>query len=253
MMTMDTKTPQLENRLIQQVLDRGFVYLVDAMGGDHSVVQAARVCYLSVSRDPALDKKLLRRLWDSEHMTPFEHCVLKFHVKAPLFVARQWMRHRSSSYNEMSQRYAEVTDDFYVPDEWRAQDPKDKQGSHGGISMPNSVFSTEEVEKHCAESLAIYRRLLDRGVAREMARMVLPTNVFTQFYWTVNARNFLAFVKLRSEKHAQWEMRQYSNAMWRVFAKHMPWTAEAFLAGLDLQRYVAEGGGTAGPCQGDLA
>lgn len=232
-----------------KVLDRGFVHYVEGMGYDRGVVQAARVCYKGPgTKTPAEDKKLVAYLMAHEHMTPFEHAVLKFHVKAPLFVARQWFRHRSSSYNEESQRYAEVAEEFYYPAQWRAQGGAGKQGSQASSAISDHL-ETEKLGETCAFAMARYRQALDRGVAKEMARMHLPVNVYTSWYWTVSARNLMAFIKLRSEKHAQWEIRQYSNALWQLWAPSMPWTAEAFLANLgQKQNYVSEQGEITGPC-----
>lgn len=226
------------------VFDKGFVGLVEQMGGDRGVVQAARVCYRSDGlSDPVKDRKLIRYLLEHDHGTPFEHSVLKFHVKAPIFVARQWFRHRMASYNEVSGRYAEVKDEFYYPEKWRGQDQVNKQGS---IPLHDEQAGTDVLVNHCIESMSRYRVLLANGVAKEMARMVLPVNLYTEFYWTVNARSLMHFIKLRSEAHAQWEIRQYSNALWPLFAQSMPWTAEAFLGTLSLSRYQALDG-IAGP------
>lgn len=235
------------------VLDRGFVHLVEHMGGDRGVVQAARVCYKSSGLgETEKDKKLVRYLMANEHLTPFEHAVLKFHVKAPIFVARQWFRHRSSSYNEESQRYAEVAEQFYFPEKWRAQSRTNKQGSEPSPAIDDGT-ERESLMRTCNQAMVAYRQALERGVAKEMARLHLPVNVYTSFYWTVNARNLMAFIKLRSEKHAQWEIRQYSNALWQLFAPAMPWTAEAFLGTIaEPQRYIADNGEITGPCPAHL-
>lgn len=222
------------------VLDHGFVDLVEHMGGDRGVLQAARVSYRSDGlKTPAEDQKLIGFLLTHDHGTPFEHAVLKFHVKCPLFVARQWFRHRMASYNEVSGRYTELKDEFYTPAAWRAQDGVNRQGSHAalGLGTPETELYT-----HQADAMKLYRRLLERGVAKEMARLVLPVNLYTEFYWTVNARSLMNFFKLRSEAHAQWEIRQFSNALWPLFAAVMPWTAEAFLHTIPLARYQATDG-----------
>lgn len=239
---------------MDKVLDHGFVYLVDKMGGDGAVVQAARVSYRSAgNKTPDQDVKLIQYLLQHEHGTPFEHAVLKFHVKAPIFVARQWFRHRMSSYNEVSGRYTEIKDEFYFPEKWRGQDDKNKQGSSGILTGDDADCSRDILRNHSEESMARYRILLKNGASKELARMVLPVNVYTEWYWTVNARALMHFIKLRSENHAQWEIRQYSHALWRLFAGAMPWTAWAFLGTLDLSRYVTMAGdGTAGPNYGDI-
>lgn len=236
-----------------QVLDKGHLYLVEAMGGDRGVVQAARVCYrgCGLDRDPSEDVKLIRFLMANKHLTPFEHAVLKFHVKAPVFVARQWFRHRSSSYNEASQRYKPVPDEFYFPNVWRKQDAKDKQGSVASADI-DSKLENDRLMETCGTAMENYRDALERGVAKELARLHLPINAYTEFYWTINARNLMEFVRLRSEQHAQWEIRQYSNAIWPIFAREMPWTAEAFLGTIDGSKYLAGPGDIAGPNAGSF-
>jgi thymidylate synthase (FAD) len=211
-----------------KVLDKGFVRFVDFMGGDQGVVDAARVSYGGVSKGAEADKKLIDYLLKHSHLTPFEHAVFKFHVSAPIFVARQWFRHRFAAYNEVSFRYTEVKDYFYMPSAWRGQDKKNKQGSTAAAALDQDalhrLFSTQ-VEG----ALAAYKKMIEMGVAREMARMVLPVNLYTEFYWTVNARSLMNFVSLRADAHAQWEIQQYGEALARAFREKMPWTFEAFL------------------------
>lgn len=225
------------------VLDKGFVRLEDRMGGDMSVVRAARVSYGSESKTPEDDRRLIRYLLEHEHGTPFEHNAMTFHIKAPIFVARQWFRHRiGQSYNEVSMRYREAKDEFYIPAKWRA-----KAGKQGSVDadLDHDLLSFE-LQEGCEEQMARYRKALARGAAPEMARLHLPVNAYTEWYWTVNARSLMSFLKLRSEQHAQWEIRQYSNSLWEIFAWAMPWTAEAFLGTLPLARYQALDG-RAGP------
>ncbi|MDE2141714.1 MAG: FAD-dependent thymidylate synthase [Elusimicrobia bacterium] len=211
-----------------KVLDKGFVRLVDFMGGDQGVVDAARVSYGGVSKGAEADKKLIGYLLKHSHMTPFEHSVFKFHVSAPIFVARQWFRHRFAAYNEVSFRYTEVKDYFYMPEKWRGQDKKNKQGSSAAIVLDqdklHALFKTQ-----VDASLATYKQMIEMGVAREMARMILPVNLYTEFYWTVNARSLMNFVALRADGHAQLEIQAYGEAMARQFKELMPWTYEAFL------------------------
>ncbi len=210
------------------VLDLGFVRLVDFMGGDRGVVDAARVSYGGVSKGEEADRKLIVYLLKHQHMTPFEHAVFKFHVSCPIFVMRQWIRHRMASYNEISARYTEVKDEFYIPSRWRAQDVKNKQGSVSAPRLDHAKL-TGLFNKQIKACLATYRELLEAGVAREMARMVLPVNAYTQFYWTVNARSFMNFLSLRADAHAQWEIQQYAEALAAFFERKMPWTYAAFL------------------------
>lgn len=220
-----------------KVLDKGFVRLEDRMGGDHSVVRAARVSHGSKAKIPEDDRRLIRYLLEHEHGTPFEHNAFTFHVKAPIFVARQWFRHRiGQSYNEVSMRYREAPDEFYIPEKWRAQDTKNKQGS---LLSHNSIGTHWKIilDAKCQDAMGTYKQMIDDGIAREMARMVLPVNLYTEWYWTVNARSLMHFIGLRSEQHAQWEIQQYSNALWKIFQEAMPWTATAFLKTLDKKRY----------------
>jgi thymidylate synthase (FAD) len=211
-----------------KILDQGFVRLVDFMGGDQGVVDAARVSYGGVSKGAAADKKLIAYLLTHDHGTPFEHAVFKFHVKAPIFVARQWFRHRMASYNEVSFRYTEVKDSFYMPERWRGQDKKNKQGSTTAVDLDQDALRTM-FKTHVDAALVTYKKMIEMGVAREMARMVLPVNLYTEFYWTINARGLMNFVSLRADVHAQWEIQQYGEALARTFRAEMPWTYEAFL------------------------
>jgi thymidylate synthase (FAD) len=217
-----------ENREPVKVLDKGFVRLVDFMGGDQGVVDAARVSYGGKSKGSDADKKLIAYLLKHKHETPFEHAVFKFHVKTPIFVMRQWIRHRMASYNEISARYTEVKDEFYVPTKWRAQDLKNKQSSVAAPALDHAAL-TKRFAAQVDESMACYKELLAAGVARELARMILPVNAYTEFYWTVNARSLMNFVTLRADAHAQWEIQQYGEAAARFFRSEMPWTYEAFL------------------------
>ncbi|NNN06586.1 MAG: FAD-dependent thymidylate synthase [Elusimicrobia bacterium] len=217
-----------EERKPVQVLDKGFVRLVDFMGGDQGVVDAARVSYGGVSKGAEADKKLIDYLLKHSHLTPFEHAVFKFHVAAPIFVARQWFRHRFAAYNEISFRYTEVKDYFYMPELWRGQDKKNKQGSTDASALDQKPLH-DMFAKQVEACLATYKKMIELGVAREMARMVLPVNLYTEFYWTVNARSLMNFVALRADGHAQWEIQQYGEAMARAFKETMPWTYAAFL------------------------
>lgn len=157
------------------------------------------------------------------------NCVFKFHVKAPIFVARQWFRHRVGSYNEISYRYVEVKDEFYVPSELRAQDAKNKQASFAGTFNEDETRAGQElIADAYRESYARYLKLLEMGVAREMARIVLPVGMYTQFYVAYNARSLMNFVRLRTGEGAQTEIRVYADAMNQIFKQLMPWTYEAF-------------------------
>jgi thymidylate synthase (FAD) len=221
-----------------RVLDSGFVRLENfSGGGDASVVRAARVSYGSESVSEEKDKKLIAYMLKHRHGTPFEHNSFTFHVKAPIFVFRQWHRTRIGvSYNEVSARYSEMKDDFYLPTVWRAQDTKNKQGSVAA-ALPHQDCERIASEAS-AHAMQAYRDLLKNGVAREMARMVLPVSLYSEMYFTVNARALMFFIGLRSDAHAQWETQQYSNALAHYFRIAMPWTYEAFYQTLDKSQYV---------------
>jgi thymidylate synthase (FAD) len=211
-----------------KILDKGFVKLVDIMGDDKAIAAAARVSYSGVSKGDDQDKKLLFYLMKHRHGSPFEHVIFKIHVKAPLFVTRQWMRHRIASYNEISYRYTETPDEYYIPTVWRKQDSTNKQGSVSDESLQHELLS-QELKLICDESFNFYKRFLAKGVAREMARVILPVNVYTQFYWVVNARSLMNFINLRADNHAQEEMRKYAEAHAQIFQTVCPWTYEAFM------------------------
>ena len=219
---------QTEQKEIIEVLDKGFVKLVDFMGGDIRAVSAARVSFGGTSKGEERDKLLIKYLMENKHLSPFEHCYFQFHVCCPIYVARQWMRHRWGSFNEISARYTQVKDEFYIPAEFRGQDIKNRQGS------VKADFDNEALRKLYEESVessfATYNKLIEAGVAREMARGVLPVCQYTQFYWSVNARSLLNFLQLRTDGHAQYEIRVYADAIAKIFKEKMPWSWEAFEA-----------------------
>jgi len=221
------KTEQKSEKDLYPVLDKGFVKLVDFMGGDQRAVDSARVSFGGTSKGAERDRKLLGYLLAHDHITPFEHSVFQFHIKCPIFVARQWMRHRIASYNEISARYTEVKDEFYIPGAFRLQDTINKQGSVAGGQLDNTrllKLYTDSIQA----SYAAYGELIKAGVAREMARMALPVAQYTQFHWSVNARSLLNFLALRLDAHAQYEIREYATALREIFKEKMPWTWEAF-------------------------
>lgn len=209
------------------LLDKGFIRLVDFMGGDNRVVSSARVSFGAVSKGEDQDKRLIKYLLEHSHHTPFEHCYFQFHVCCPIFVARQWMRHRWGSYNEISARYTEVKDQFYIPAQFRGQDTKNKQGSVPTSSLDQAAL-LKVYEDSVEASYAAYHKLIEAGVAREMARGVLPVCQYTQFYWSVNARSLLNFLQLRTDAHAQYEIRVYADAIAQIFKEKMPWSWDAF-------------------------
>src|SRR3990167_5309308 len=186
----------------RRVLDKGFVRLVDWMGNDDSIVRAARVSYGQGIKTIEEDKKLINFLIRERHTSPLEQVTFTFHVKAPLFVFRQWHRHRTWSYNEVSARYTEMKDEFYIPETTRItkQDKKNKQGSTNE-QISEAETAVEMIRRNSDESYLIYQDLLNMGVARELARTVLPVNLYSEMFATVNLHNLMHFLKLRLGVH----------------------------------------------------
>ncbi|MEN3041802.1 MAG: FAD-dependent thymidylate synthase [Fervidobacterium sp.] len=214
----------------KSILDKGFVRLVDMMGDDYSAILAARVSYGQGLKTPERDKALIMYLMEHGHETPFEHIVFTFHVKAPIFVARQWFRHRIGSFNEISQRYTEIKEEeFYIPLNVRVNVPEDRQKAVEVNDKDLLESVVRKMEVLFEESYKTYKELLEIGVARELARIVLPLATYTQFYWTVNARSLMNFLSLRADSHAQWEIQQYALAIAEFFRTTCPWTYEAFV------------------------
>jgi thymidylate synthase (FAD) len=216
-----------------QVLDHGFVRLDDAMATDLSVVNAARVSF--ARRKDVMDESdegLIRFLMRDRHGTPFEHNSFRFHIRAPIFVAREWMRHRVGSFNEFSMRYAKATDDFYVPeaDDVRSQVGKPGAYSFEPVSPELAEQTREELQAVYEAAYATYQRLVEAGVARELARCAIPVGAYTEFFWTVNARSLMNFVSLRAAETAQREIRRYAEACESFLAERMPVTYDAFVA-----------------------
>jgi thymidylate synthase (FAD) len=215
------------------VLDHGFVRLDDAMASDLSVVNSARVSFGRRKEEmDESDEGLVRFLMRDRHGTPFEHNAFRFHIRAPIFVVREWMRHRVGSFNEFSMRYAKATSDFYVPD---AEDVRSQVGKPGAYSFepvePELAEQTrEELQAVYDQAFETYERLVEAGVARELARSVMPVGAYTEFYWTVNARALMNFVSLRASETAQREIRCYAEAVETFLAEKMPVTHAAFVA-----------------------
>jgi len=215
------------------VLDHGFVRLDDVMASDLSVVNGARVSF--ARRKEEMDESdvgLIKFLMRERHASPFEHSVFRFHIRCPIFVAREWMRHRWSSFNEFSLRYAKATEDFYVPE---AEDVRSQVGKPGAYTFetvePELAEDTRDALREVYEhAYTTYERLVEAGVAREVARSVLPVGAYTEFYWTVNARSLMNFVSLRASETAQREIRRYAEAVERFLEQHMPITYAAFVA-----------------------
>lgn len=231
------------------VLDHGFVRLVDSMParalgpapqswgpGDQRVVDAARVSIAGEQVRPVSDdRKLLRYLLTNKHTTPFEQVRFTFHVKLPIFVARQWIRHRMGSFNEMSARYGVMPDEFYVPDPSRIQKQSvvNKQGSGEQFSERDAQGICAAIQGHNERSYAMYQEAIRMGLARELARMVLPVNLYTQWYWTTDLHNLVHFLRLRLHSHAQYEIRVYGEAIIGLVRCVAPCSISAFEETLD--------------------
>ncbi len=216
--------------VLVSVLDQGFVRCVDKMGDDNAVVQAARVSYGHGTKLVSEDEGLIRYLLKNHHMTPFEMAYLKLHVKLPIFIARQWMRHRSLSYNEVSARYSELSGEFYIPqiEDIKKQSTKNKQGSEAPFEDDEARFFQTSLVRFSAKAFYYYSLFLKKGVARETSREILPVNVYTEFYVSGNLRNWLHFLNLRLDSHAQFEMREYANAIAEIVKEWLPLTWKAF-------------------------
>ncbi len=212
-------------------LNAGFIRLVDYMGGDESIVQAARVSYGKGTKTINEDRILLRYLMRHMHTTPFEMVELKFHVKLPIFVARQWIRHRTANVNELSGRYSIMKDEFYIPaaETIKHQSVINKQG-RSEEEVPNEllqkVLDTILTEQH--NSYEKYENLLNDNIARELARINLPLSLYTEWYWKIDLHNLLHFLHLRIDKHAQYEIRVYAEKMGEIVKCVVPMAWEAF-------------------------
>jgi len=210
-----------------KVLDHGYVKLVDSYGDDTRVVQAARVSYQKGTKQVRDDLKLIEYLIKHEHSSPLEMIDFTFEIKCPIFVARQLFRHRMGSYNEQSLRYSEASPEFYMPAEWRGQDSKNKQAS---LEKLDDVVSREcniNFKRCITHTVNTYHSLLNMGASREMARMVLPVNLYTAFYWKVNARSLANFIKLRDADGAQYEIREYAKVLKYHFKSIAPIVVKA--------------------------
>lgn len=224
------------------VLDHGYVRYIDHMGDDQRICEAARISYKSPSKGPEADQKLLNYLWRKKHTSPFEMVKVTLNIKMPIFVMRQYVRHRMQNLNEVSARYTELPEEYYIPTEWRAQDTKNKQGSVGGESFNPDVFfgyndqfgansncdATTWLKEHCKYSHKLYKQMISAGIAREMARMVLPVNIYTEIYACWDIKNLLHFITLRDDAHAQAEITAYSNAIGDIVKELFPWTWDAY-------------------------
>jgi thymidylate synthase (FAD) len=226
-------TPEVIAQGSIPVLDHGFVRLDDAMADDLSVVNGARVSFArhKTEMDDS-DAGLIRFLMRERHGTPFEHNSFRFHIRAPIFVAREWFRHRVGSFNEFSMRYAKATEDFYVPEPDDVRSQVGKPGAYSFEPVEPGIAETtrEEMRAVYEAAFSAYERLVELGVARELARSVLPVGAYTEFFWTVNARALMNFLSLRNSETAQREIRRYAEAAEQFLAEKMPVTYAAFVA-----------------------
>lgn len=225
---MVTNTLPLEN-----LLDHGFVRL-DSVSpdGDLSVVNSARVSFgKRVEEISESDEKLINYLMRERHGTPFEHNMFRFHIKAPIFIFREWQRHRMGSFNEMSGRYMELPGEWYVPEIENVRKRVGKPGHYTYESMHSAraVIFCDELNTQCQLSYEYYRHWLTSGVAPEQARLFLHVNHYSEMYWTVNARSLMNFLSLRNAPTAQWEIQQYAKIIEEIFRFSMPHTAQAFI------------------------
>jgi thymidylate synthase (FAD) len=242
--TRRATVPALEEILYAAipVLDHGFVRVVDYMGDDGAVVQAARVSYGKGTKKVSEDKGLIHYLMRHRHTTPFEMCEIKYHVKLPIFVARQWIRHRTANVNEYSARYSILDNEFYIPapDQLAAQSRSNRQGRGDVLAGAEAARVLALLREDAERAYRGYVEMLNEdeagavidparvGLARELARMNLSLNFYTQWYWKTDLHNLLNFLSLRGDAHAQYEIRAYADAMMETLDRWVPMTAEAF-------------------------
>lgn len=225
-----------------KVLDLGFVGLVDVMGDDSAIVQAARTSYGKGTKSVSEDRGLIRYLLKHAHTSVFEMVEFKFHIKLPIFVMRQHVRHRTANLNEYSGRYSVMTDEFYIPDLHRlqAQSSINKQGSEGQLQGAELEMVHNTIRRVSADAYADYLSLVNepggrpynledrQGLSRELARIILPVNNYTECYWKIDLKNLLHYIKLRADHHAQWEIREFAKALASFVKQRCPIAFEAF-------------------------
>ncbi len=242
--TRRTTVADLEEVLFEPipVLDHGFVRVIDYMGDDAAITQAARVSYGRGTKKLREDSGLIRYLLRHRHTTPFEMCEIKFHVKLPLFVARQWIRHRTANVNEYSARYSVLDREFYIPapEHLAAQSASNRQGRGEVLEGEEAAEVLELLKRGAARAYGEYEQMLNQdeegnprdaerqGLARELARISLPVNIYTQWYWKVDLHNLMHFLSLRADPHAQYEIRAYADVMLDVLKRWVPITYQAF-------------------------
>ena len=242
--TARVTAPELEAVLYKpiEVLDHGFIRVIDYMGDDSSIVQSARVSYGKGTKKISNDTGLIKYLMRHRHSTPFEMCEIKFHIKLPIFIARQWIRHRTANVNEYSARYSILDKEFYIPsaENLAAQSAINNQGRGDALTDDEASNVIQILKKDAEQTYSNYETLLNEssegniidesksGIARELARMNLTLNTYTQWYWKIDLNNLLHFLALRADDHAQYEIRVYADAMLDIVKKWVPLTYEAF-------------------------
>ena len=243
--TKRVTSPELEKVLYEAmpVLDHGFVRVVDYMGDDTSIVQSARVSYGKGTKKVSTDSGLIKYLMRHRHSTPFEMCEIKYHIKLPIFIARQWIRHRTANVNEYSARYSIMDKEFYVPERENlaAQSTNNRQGRGDLINGKQADSILKILREDAERNYQHYEEMLNekydgsiiddkkQGLARELARMNLTLNSYTQWYWKTDLLNLLNFLALRADSHAQYEIREYASVMLNTVKKWVPTTYDAFI------------------------
>lgn len=235
-MTLRAVSEGMEQHLYKpiEVLDHGFVRVIDYMGDDAAICQAARVSYGKGTKSVSNDEGLIRYLMRHWHSTPFEMCEIKLHVKLPVFVARQWIRHRTANVNEYSARYSIMDREFYIPEPQHiaAQSTVNNQGRGETLTGEEAARVLEILKSDAARCYDNYESMISdegqQGLARELARMNLPANIYTQWYWKVDLHNLFHFLRLRADSHAQYEIRVYADAICKVVADWVPAAFGAF-------------------------
>jgi len=240
--TLRAQAPELEEILYQPlgVLDHGFVRVVDYMGNDEAIVQAARVSYGRGTKSVRNDAGLINYLMRHRHSTPFEMCEIKYHVKLPVFVARQWIRHRTANVNEYSARYSILDREFYIPapEHLAAQSESNRQGRGDVLEGDEAAWVLDTLKQDATRAFDHYETMLNegdgadparQGLARELARMNLPLNTYTQWYWKVDLHNLFHFLALRADPHAQYEIRVFAEVMLETVKRWVPLAYDAFV------------------------
>lgn len=233
--TLRASSPELEDILFRfaPVLDHGFLRVIDYMGNDEAIVQAARVSYGRGTSTKMPSKTLIRYLMRHRHTSPFEMCEIKFHIKMPIFIARQWLRHRMASVNEYSARYSILDAEFYIPEPEHlcVQSQDNKQGRGEVLDHETAMQVIDMLKRDAANNYVTYNKLLDEdgcNLSRELARINLTLNTYTQMYWKIDLHNLLHFIGLRSDSHAQYEIRAYSDLIAQIVSKWTPLAYGAF-------------------------